>query len=40
MLKASDFEHGVVAARPDRIYSWLGITRVKGEEIMAAARQM
>ena len=40
MLKASDFEHGVVAARPDQIYGWPGITKGKGEEIMPADRQM
>ncbi len=39
MLKAGKFEHGVVAARPDQIYGWPGMTKVNGEEILAAASE-
>lgn len=39
MMKAYDFEHGVVAARPEQIYSWPGITRVKDREILVTASE-
>jgi len=39
MLTPSDFGGGVVAWRPDQFYGWPGLTRVQGEEILAAASE-
>lgn len=39
MLQAGNFEHGVVASRPDQMYGWPGITRVQGEEVLASASE-
>ena len=39
MLQTGNFDHGVVAARPDQMYGWPGITRVQGEEILVAASE-
>jgi sialidase-1 len=39
MLKAGNFEHGVVASRPDQMYGWPGITRVEGDHILVSASE-
>ena len=39
MLKATVLEHAVVASRPQQMYGWPGITRVKGSEILVAASE-
>jgi len=39
MLQASNFECGVVASRPDQMYGWPGLTRVQGQEVLAAASE-
>jgi len=39
MLIAGDFEYGVVAARPEQMYGWSGITRVKGQEILVSTTE-
>lgn len=38
-LRTDHFEYGVVASRPDQMYGWPGITRVKGEEILVACSE-
>lgn len=38
-LTASDFEHEVVVSRPDQMYAWPGITRVKEQEILVGATE-
>ncbi len=39
MLKAENFEHAIVASRPDQMYGWPGITRVQGQEILVSASE-
>jgi len=39
MLQAGNFEHGVVASRPDQMYGWPGITRVEGDHILVSASE-
>ena len=38
-LTAGNFEHGVVAARPDQMYGWPGITCTKDREILVSASE-
>jgi len=38
-LTASNIEHGVVAARPDQMYGWPGITRTADGEILVSASE-
>lgn len=38
-MKAYNFEYGVVASRPDQMYGWPGICKVKGQEILVAASE-
>ena len=38
-LTAGDFQHGVVAARPDQMYGWPGITLTADNEILVAASE-
>lgn len=38
-LTAGNFEHGVVASRPDQMYGWPGITRIGDREILIAASE-
>ncbi|MFP3904534.1 MAG: sialidase family protein [Armatimonadota bacterium] len=39
MLKATDFEYGVVASRPDQMYGWPGITKVNDEHVIVSASE-
>jgi len=38
-LTATNIEHGVVAARPDQMYGWPGITRTEEDDILVAASE-
>ncbi len=38
-LTAGNIEHGVVAARPDQMYGWPGITRTADNEILVSASE-
>lgn len=38
-LAAGGFEHGVVAARPDQMYGWPGITRTADGDILVSASE-
>lgn len=39
MLKASNFEYGVVASRPDQMYAWPGLTRINERELLVSASE-
>lgn len=39
MLKASHFTHGTIASRPGQMYSWPGLIRIKGDELLVIASE-